>query len=233
MVKVFRKNILDCKEDIVLRVSDIHGIIDTPISQELALKCPKLANNLKKFCEDYRHDYTQLKKDVYAYHGKQLAITNIFCIDKDGKLDCKALSETLFKVKKWCLTNNKTIAIPYAFERDEFYKDPDKFYEILQDVFSKKTSSGAEMNVTVYVSDIDSLNKDRKIQLKDRYLEMIIDLGYDYDGESSTLGLKGLIDELIEYARRGINNDDKSMVYESAKGEKQNIFFETLGESNE
>ena len=102
MVKVFRKNIFDCQENIILRVSDIYGTISTPTSQALSLKCPKLPSNLKNFCKDYRYDYNWLKKDVYAYHGKHMAITNIFCIDEDGKLDCKALTEALHKIKKWC-----------------------------------------------------------------------------------------------------------------------------------
>ena len=225
MISVFRKDILESKEDIILRISDINGVIDTPVSQELSLKCPKLSINLKKFCEDYRHDYNSLKKDVYAYHGKEMAVTNIFCLDSDGKLDCKALQEALQKIKKWCITNKKTIAIPYCFERKEFFKDPDKFYHILQEVFSK----GNVMDISVYTSETDSLDLNRRLQLKDKYLEMIIDLGWGYDGEENNLqGMKNLVDELIKYARKGINNDDKSVIYESAKGDKQNIFFENV-----
>lgn len=51
---------------------------------------------------------------------------------------------------------------------------------------------------------------EREIKIKDAYLGLICDLGYDYDGYETVEGLKSLIDELVDLARKGINCDDKS-----------------------
>jgi len=45
------------------------------------------------------------------------------------------------------------------------------------------------------------------IKTKDDALQTIVDIGYDYDGFSSVEKLKGLIDELIEIARIGLNKE--------------------------
>ena len=43
---------------------------------------------------------------------------------------------------------------------------------------------------------------------KDKWLEFIADLGYDYDGYNDSDNLKQLIDELVHYARLAKNNID-------------------------
>lgn len=54
------------------------------------------------------------------------------------------------------------------------------------------------------------LDLHREIKIKDAYLVLIADLGYDYDGYETVEGLKCLIDTLVDLARQGINCDDKS-----------------------
>lgn len=73
-----------------------------------------------------------------------------------------------------------------------------------------------------------SMNKDRQIKLKNAYCQLIIDLGVDYDGCSSSESLKLLIDELVDYARKAINNDDKAVVYVNGNEYKENILMEKI-----
>ena len=54
---------------------------------------------------------------------------------------------------------------------------------------------------------------------------MICDLAYDYDGCNTEKSLKELIDELVDYSKKAIKNDDTSIAY--IGGEKEfNILFE-------
>ena len=65
--------------------------------------------------------------------------------------------------------------------------------------------------------EIDKLNN--IIKIMEKYFELIVDLGYDYDGFNTVESLKTLIDELCRYAGLGrvynttepifINNDKK------------------------
>jgi hypothetical protein len=68
----------------------------------------------------------------------------------------------------------------------------------------------------------------REIEIKNRYMQMIVDLGIDYDGCNTIESLKSLIDELIRLARLGIENNDKEYIYTSGNNETLNILFEKV-----
>ena len=71
----------------------------------------------------------------------------------------------------------------------------------------------------------------RQLKIKDEYLRMIRDLGYDYDGCNTEKSLKELIDELVKYAKKAIKNDDTSTIY--IGGDKEfNILFEERGKKD-
>lgn len=71
----------------------------------------------------------------------------------------------------------------------------------------------------------------RQIEIKNAYLQLIIDLGFDYDGCETIEGLKFLIDELCTYAKMAINNDDKTVIYISGKDNiEDNILMERISE---
>lgn len=77
--------------------------------------------------------------------------------------------------------------------------------------------------------------KDREIQIKNNYLDLIWQIGYDYDGLNKVESLKELIDELVDYAIKAKKNDDKSVMYEGHRGKEiinQNILFEKVDETN-
>lgn len=72
------------------------------------------------------------------------------------------------------------------------------------------------------------MDLERQIKIKDKYCQLIIDLGFDYDGFNTVDSLKGLIDELVSYAQRAIECDDKGIVYVNGKGERDNILGEPI-----
>ena len=72
------------------------------------------------------------------------------------------------------------------------------------------------------------MDLERQIKIKDKYCQLIINLGFDYDGFNTVDSLKGLIDELVSYARKAIECDDKEAVYVNGKGERDNILGEPI-----
>lgn len=63
--------------------------------------------------------------------------------------------------------------------------------------------------------------------IMEKYLELIIQLGYDYDGLNTVESLKSLIDELVKYAKLGITKNLTETIYENEKG-KYNILGKEL-----
>lgn len=83
------------------------------------------------------------------------------------------------------------------------------------------------------LKDIEEQKKEneklrRRIEIKDEYLKLIADIGYDYEECNSVDGLKSVIEELIELGRRGLEEDIESCVYIGDKGERQNILKEKI-----
>ena len=72
------------------------------------------------------------------------------------------------------------------------------------------------------------MTNERKLAIKDEYLKLIIDIGYDYDGCNTVESLKELIDELVGYADKALKNDDKTEAYINGKGESLNILQEVI-----
>lgn len=74
------------------------------------------------------------------------------------------------------------------------------------------------------------MNLERQIKIKDKWCQLIIDLGFDYDGCNTVESLKGLIDELVDYAHKAIICDDVNVVYVGADDKKSNILLEDIKE---
>lgn len=82
-------------------------------------------------------------------------------------------------------------------------------------------------------SKIEELEK--KIRVKDGWLNHLIMIGFDYDGYKDADSLMKLIDELIEYAQCALNNDDTSIASvsypnDNSNGSLCNILGEKIGE---
>lgn len=71
-------------------------------------------------------------------------------------------------------------------------------------------------------------NKDKQIEIMEKYFELIIDLGYDYDGFNKEEDLKGLIDELVRYASLGRVCNITEPIYTRKDDEKCNILGELI-----
>ena len=101
--------------------------------------------------------------------------------------------------------------------------------ETLLDLYNKEKEKNTDFEK--YLIRIDDCNKlKRQIKIKDEYLSLIIGLGFDYDGEDTSVeGLKSVIDQLVDYAKKAINNDDKSPIYGIDDAvPKRNILLEEL-----
>jgi hypothetical protein len=72
----------------------------------------------------------------------------------------------------------------------------------------------------------------RKLKIKDVFLKLIIDIGYDYDGyDNDNEGLRSIIDELVDYARKALKEDDESVIYvggSETEEKKLNILGEEI-----
>ena len=55
-------------------------------------------------------------------------------------------------------------------------------------------------------------------------------LGMNYDGYEKAKDLKSVVDDLVDYAIKGKNNDDKSQMYMNGNGKPENILFEEIKE---
>ena len=75
------------------------------------------------------------------------------------------------------------------------------------------------------LKEIDLLQRD--IRIKNEYLDLIWDIGHDYDGCESSSELKRLIDGLVDYSKKASRCDDTSPIY-GAVNRKYNILMEEL-----
>lgn len=106
--------------------------------------------------------------------------------------------------------------------------DPSNLKEETRDLFN------TIMRVIDEKEELYEENKelDRKIQIKDKYLDLIIAIGYDYDGFSKAENLKGLIDELVRFAGMALNNDDKTPIAIDSNEKQLNILDEVIKDND-
>ena len=76
--------------------------------------------------------------------------------------------------------------------------------------------------------EIERLNN--IIKIMENYLELIYDLGYDYDGLTEVGDLQDLINELCRYASLGRAYNITETIYEN-NGKKYNILHKELKEN--
>lgn len=81
-----------------------------------------------------------------------------------------------------------------------------------------------------FLDERDELVK--KVKIKDAYLQLIIDLAWNYDGFNDIDGLKGLIEELSGYAKMALKNDDKTPFYIGSNEENFNILDEIIKDND-
>ena len=87
-----------------------------------------------------------------------------------------------------------------------------------------KEELGEKYEEFMYAMNLQ-LVRDREIM--EKYFQIIIDLGYDYDGFNDSESLKGLIDGLVQYACDGKKACDDKVVYVNEE-KKYNILNEEI-----
>ena len=68
----------------------------------------------------------------------------------------------------------------------------------------------------------------RQIDIKNAYLDIIYDIGIDYDGCNTIKSLKELIDEFMKWAKFAIENNDREPMFIGARDKEFNILHEEL-----
>lgn len=92
-----------------------------------------------------------------------------------------------------------------------------------------RTIEQVRANEDRLINKIEQLQ--RQIRIKDKWCQLIIDIGFDYDGCNKVESLKKLINELVEYSYRAIKNDDTTVAYVGGgDGKKLNILSEEIKE---
>lgn len=69
---------------------------------------------------------------------------------------------------------------------------------------------------------------ERQIEIKNAYLDMIYDVGIDYDGCNTIKSLKELIDEFMKWAKFAMENNDTECMFIGANDKEFNILHEEL-----
>lgn len=116
------------------------------------------------------------------------------------------------------------------YYRRHIYECP---IDILRVLYAEKDAGLCAAN-QIIGEQIDIIKElERQIEIKDRYCDMIWCLGVDYDGYETPEGLKSLIDELVDLAKRAVKNDDKYAMYESCGDKYYNILNEEVPKPKE
>lgn len=71
-----------------------------------------------------------------------------------------------------------------------------------------RTIEEVRNNETKLIKEIEILEEENQelkktIEIMEKYFELIIDFGFDYDGLNGIQSLKSLIDEMVRFARLG------------------------------
>lgn len=103
--------------------------------------------------------------------------------------------------------------------------------EICRKEIANTYAEGKAKAISTVLSELDK--KDRQLKIKNEYLSLIWQIGYDYDGCNTVKSLQELIDELLDLSIKAKQNDDKSVMYIGARGRtdiKMNILYEEVEE---
>jgi len=127
----------------------------------------------------------------------------------------------------------------WGYEQDKIitYKDANQLSDYITNLQEELKS--ANESITWWQNRFNALQEENErlnniIKIMEKYFELIIDLGYDYDGFNQVESLKGLIDELVKYASLGRAYNTTEPIYEDGKGKIYNIINKELkGDDNE
>lgn len=83
------------------------------LARQLADRYPKLEEKYRKYCEENKHKYIELRGDVFCYNtNENKFIANIFSQEENFDTDYTAMQIALKEIKKYAEEVNFSIAIP-------------------------------------------------------------------------------------------------------------------------
>ena len=158
-------------------------------------------------------------------------------IQKSIECLAKAKLETTYEVARNIvldyITNLQTIEQQYSAILSENAELENKLnqYENPDDLtlFYMWLDTKAKDKIKQLQEENERLNKN--IIIMEKYLELIRDLGYDYDGLNYEHDLKGLIDGMVRFASLGRACNITEEIYVDSKGKSLNILGEELKEN--
>ena len=109
------------------------------------------------------------------------------------------------------------------YDEKEFF---DKSIKMLEKDYGNNFANDFKDIYIKQQKEIEQLK--RQIKIKNKYCQLIYDIGFDYDGYEGPNDLKMIIDELVSYSIDAINSDDKKVMYEDSNGVKSNILMEEI-----
>lgn len=125
------------------------------------------------------------------------------------------------------------VSIP-MFEAGELERFDNNIHSIIEEysklMFKEKDQILTQRIIIKQEEEIEKLT--RQIEIMKKYFQLIIDIGYDYDGYRKAENLMELIDELVEYAYEGKVADDHTCHMIDSDENKYNILGEKIEEEN-
>ena len=104
----------------------------------------------------------------------------------------------------------------------------ERMYELLKHRYDKKiTTLNLFEDIEALLQENEQLKEKvkyqkNKIDNKDNWCQLIVDIGFDYDGCNTIESLKGLIDELVRYALNSRDNYDYEEILKGDSLEEEN-----------
>lgn len=104
----------------------------------------------------------------------------------------------------------------------------ERMYELLKHRYDKKiTTVNLFEDIEALLQENEQLKEKvkyqkNKIDNKDKWCQLIADIGFDYDGCNTIESLKGLIDELVRYALNSRDNYDYEEILKGDSLEEEN-----------
>ena len=104
----------------------------------------------------------------------------------------------------------------------------ERMYELLKHRYDKKiTTINLFEDIEALLQENEQLKEKvkyqkNKIDNKDKWCQLIADIGFDYDGCNTIESLKGLIDELVRYSLNSRDNYDYEEILKGDSLEEEN-----------
>lgn len=108
-------------------------------------------------------------------------------------------------------------------------------FDLTKTTFYTNTTNGRGHSKTYQM--IEQLQQEnfglkKQIEIMEKYLELIVDLGFDFDGCNTVKSLKGLVEELTHFASLARACNLTETIYENG-GKKYNILHEEIEEDSD